>query len=271
MLNTTTEIHGGKQVRLVKAGTGNTVIMLHGYPENLQVFEKVVPELAKNHEVIAFDWPGMGYSEEWKGGATPLIMAKRLLTLIDEWHIDSAHLIAQDMGGQAALVFAALYPERIRSLVIMNSLVIADSETSWEIKWLRKFGINKLLLKYGGWLVFKRALFTFLPHGYTLNPDLCKNMWQAFSKPSVRQFIVRMCAGYEAQLKKLPEYYRQIKCPVYILWGEDDKHFPPVQAQQLQQYIPHAKLEVLKAASHWMVLTKSEEIIKKIEDFYTGL
>jgi pimeloyl-ACP methyl ester carboxylesterase len=272
MLETRIETTGGnKPVRLARLGAGSTVIMLHGYPENLQVFEKLATRLAKHYEVIAFDWPGMGYSEDRKGGATPLVMAKKLLALMDEWGIETADLVAQDMGGQPALVFAAEYPHRVRSVVVMNSLVAGDSETSWEIKWLRKFGINKLLLRHFGRLVFWRALFTFLPRGFALDPGLRRDMWQSFRRPGVRQYIVRMCAGYEAQLKRLPEYYARIKCPVFILWGEKDKHFPPVQAEKLQRHIPHAQMNIVEGADHWMVLTMPDLLTEKIERFFSTI
>jgi len=267
MLETHLEVHGGKKLRVARMGTGHPVVLLHGYPENLQVFDLLLPDLTTQREAIAFDWPGMGQSEEWNGGATPLIMAGRLLSLLDAWKIEKADLVAQDMGGQPALVFAALYPDRVRKLVIMNSLVMGERETSWEIRWLRQFGLNKLLLLYFGRLVFWRAVYTFLPHRSDLDQELERDLWDSFSNVAVRRFIVRMCAGYEAQLAKLPGYYSRIKCPVLLLWGGKDRHFPPIQADALQGCIPHAKLEVLKDATHWMVLQRTQDVSARITAF----
>jgi pimeloyl-ACP methyl ester carboxylesterase len=272
MLRTTTELHQqGKQLRVARLGEGEAVVLLHGYPDNLQVFSQLAPELARDKQVIAFDWPGMGRSDDWPGGATPLLMAKRLLHLLDAWQLDRVHLIGQDMGGQPALVFAAVYPERVRSVVVMNSLVNGDAATSWEIKWLRRFGANRLLFRYFPWLLFRRALRTFLPLGAGLNPALYNDMWSSFRQPAVRQFIVRMCAGYEGQLRRLPEWYRQIQCPVLILWAEKDKHFPPAQARWLQQQIPQAQLVVLPKAQHWMVLHQAAATAASIQSFYQTL
>ena len=65
------------------------------------------PRLADRRRVIAFDWPGMGQSDAWPGGATPMHLADRLLSLLDGWHIERADVASLDMGGQPALVFAA--------------------------------------------------------------------------------------------------------------------------------------------------------------------
>ncbi|MCB2377991.1 alpha/beta hydrolase [Hymenobacter sp. BT635] len=269
MLETTEEQpRPGKRLRVARLGQGEAVLLLHGYPDNLQVFSQLAPGLAPDKRVIAFDWPGMGDSDDWGGGATPLLVARRLLQLLDAWQLDKVHLVGQDMGGQPALVFAAVYPERVRSVVVMNSLVNGDADTSWEIKWLRRFGVNKLLLARFPWLVFQRARYTFLPRGVAIDAAVQRDMWRTFRQPAVRQFIVRMCAGYEGQLKRLPEWYRQITCPVLILWAEKDKHFPVSQARSLQQHIPHARLRILPGAGHWMVLHQAAETAAAIREFY---
>jgi pimeloyl-ACP methyl ester carboxylesterase len=269
MLNTRTETHNGDiPLRVAMAGEGECVIFLHGYPENLQVFSAIFPPLAGSHRVIAFDWPGMGYSAPWKGGLTPLLMAGRLAQLMQEWGIEKAHFIAQDMGAQPALLFAAKFPERVHSLVIMNALISDNAATSWEIDLLRKFRINRLLLRHFPGLVFFRAVQTFLPFRFRLPAALRAEMWRAFRQPAVRECIIRMCAGYDAQLKRLPEWYRDIRCPVLILWGEKDKHFPPRQADELAAILPHATLRIIKGGMHWMVLQKPDEVLRHIREFY---
>jgi pimeloyl-ACP methyl ester carboxylesterase len=272
LLDTTLEAHPAGQLRVARLGQGEAVVLLHGYPDNLHVFSELAPLLAADKQIIAFDWPGLGDSDEWPGGATPVVLAKRLLTLLDAWGLAKVHLVGQDMGGQPALVFAAAYPERVHSLVIMNSLVSGDEATSWEIKWLRRFGVNKLLLRHLPWLVYGRALHTFLPFGLPgLSAELRREQWRTFRRPAVREFVVRMCAGYEAQLPRLPERYRQVHCPTLILWGERDKHFPPSQARFLAKQIPHAEVAILPSATHWMVLAQAAEVAARIGAFYAAL
>ena len=272
LLDTTLEAHPAGQLRVARLGQGEVVVLLHGYPDNLHVFSELAPLLAADKQVIAFDWPGLGDSDEWPGGATPVVLAKRLLALLDAWNLPKVHLVGQDMGGQPALVFAAAYPERVHSLVIMNSLVSGDEATSWEIKWLRRFGVNKLLLRHLPRLVYWRALHTFLPFGWPgLSGPLWRELWRTFRRPAVREFVVRMCAGYEAQLPRLPERYRRVQCPMLILWGEKDKHFPPSQAHFLATQIPHAEVAVLPGATHWMVLAQAQEVAARLRAFYAAI
>jgi len=267
MLATSTETHGGRKLRVARLGSGPTVILLHGYPDNLQVWSELVPRLATRCEVIAFDWPGMGYSEAWTGGATPFDFARRLRTLMDDWNIEDATIIGHDMGGQPALAFAAEFAGRISQLVVMNSLVIWDEKTSWEIALLRKFGWNRVLLERMPRAVFFRAIRTFLPRGYKLSAELRSDLWESFQRPEVRKFVVRMCAGYQGTLPRLKQLYPTIGTPSLFLWAECDKHFPVAHARKLAEMVPGAKFEKISGAGHWMALNQAEDVSSRILRF----
>ncbi|PYU37470.1 MAG: hypothetical protein DMG54_33575 [Acidobacteria bacterium] len=158
MLETTMEMHRGRRLRVAQLGNGPPLILLHGYPDTLQVWSRLAPLLSAAHRVIAFDWPGMGQSEAWPGGATPYDMAERLRVLLNDWQLDKAIVLGMDMGGQPALAFAANHRQRVQSLIVMNSLVQWDEKTSWEINLLRRFGWNRFALRYLPGIVFGRAL-----------------------------------------------------------------------------------------------------------------
>ena len=267
MLATSFETHGGRELRVARLGSGRPVILLHGYPDNLQVWSELAPRLATRCEVIAFDWPGMGYSEAWAGGATPFDFARRLRALMDDWKIEKAAIVGHDMGGQPALAFAAENMERLSGLVVMNSLVMWDEKTSWEISLLRKFGWNRVLLERLPRAVFFRAIRTFLPRGYKLSEELRSDLWESFQRPEVRKFVVRMCAGYQGTLPRLKQLYPNIQTPSLFLWAERDKHFPVAHAERLAEIVPGAKLEIVPSAGHWMALNLAEEVSTHILRF----
>ncbi len=267
MLQTAMETHAGRKVRVARIGRGPAIILLHGYPDNLQIWSDLASRLAMQYEVFAFDWPGMGCSEAWPGGATPFDMAKRLLSLMDAWGVQRAVLVGHDMGGQPALACAAEHPERVSRLVVMNSLVIWDEKTSWEIALLRKFGWNRILLERLPRAVFFRAIRTFLPPTYKLSPELRSDLWDTFQRPEVRRFVVRMCAGYQGTLPRLKQLYPAIRPPSLFLWGGKDKHFPVAHAKTLAAMVPGARLEEISEAGHWMVLNLADEVSARILRF----
>jgi pimeloyl-ACP methyl ester carboxylesterase len=260
-------LSNGKQLRIARLGQGPPIVLLHGYPENLQVWSRLAPLLADRFEVIAFDWPGMGESDEWPGGATPQLLAKRLLTIFDELNLSRPTLLGMDMGGQPASAFAAMFPDRVERLIVMNSLVFGDEKTSWEIRWLRKFGFNRFALRTLPGIIFRRAERTFLPRGQRLSDRLRNDFWQSFQQSSVRRFVSKMCAGYQGTLDQLPALYETIRCPTLVLWAEHDKHFPLVQGTRLHQAIPGSTLCVVPNATHWMPLTHAQQVADAMQSF----
>ncbi len=273
LLTTTTEtvpVSGGRRLRVARVGSGPPLVLLHGYPDNLQIWCELAPRLADRFTVIAPDWPGMGYSEPWPGGATPFHMADRLLTLFDAWGFGRVAVAGIDMGGQPALAFAARYPGRVSRLVVMNSLVQWDEATSWEIRVLRRFGWNRLILRRLPTLVFRRAERTFLPRGIRLADDLRADLWGAFATSEVRSFISKMCSGYQGTLPRICELYPTITTRTLILWAGQDRHFPVAHAERLHKSIPGSQLQVIRDAEHWMPWYRAEEIATRIAAFLAG-
>src|SRR5262249_14220854 len=193
------------------------------------------------------------------------------LELMDSWAIERAGIVAMDMGAQPALAFGALHPERVGFLVAGNCLAFWDSATSWEIELLRKFRWNQLVLNRFPAAAFRRAEKTFLPRGFKLEPMLRADLWQSFKRKDVRRFIVRMCAGYQGTLPRLPELYGAVTCPTLILWADGDKHFPPAaHATRLHAAIPGAELKLVAGAEHWMALHLAPALAGEIHRFTAG-
>jgi pimeloyl-ACP methyl ester carboxylesterase len=257
----------GSRVRVARAGTPGAnppLVLLHGYPDNALIWSRLAPLLASHAEVIAFDWPGMGDSPAWAGGGTPRHQAERLLRLVDHWQLERVALVGMDMGGQPALAFAALHPRRISHLTVMNSLVIPDADTSWEIRLLRRYGWNRWLLRHLPGLVFRRAVRTSLPRGEPLPDELRDELWRCFSRPEVRASIAKMCAGYQGTLDQLPELYARVACPTLVLWGRNDVHFPPRHGEDLQRMIRGSQLVLLDGGHHWMAWHRAEAVAEAI-------
>src|SRR5262249_42860857 len=147
------------------------------------------------------------------------------------------------------------------------SLVQWDAATSREISVLRRFGWNRFVLRHLPKAVFRRALTTFLPSGDVLDAELRDDMWECFRKREVRDFIIRMCAGYQGTLPALAREYRTIQTPTLVLWGERERHFPVEHAKRLHAALPNARLSIVPGGTHWMPLSQPSEVASRIRSF----
>ena len=104
------------------------VVLLHGYLENMLVWEEFIPLLYKSVRVVTLDVPGHGISQvkgeihsmEW--------LADTLAAALDVLGITSATIVGHSMGGYIALAFAERHRERTDGVVLLHSTPYADSE-----------------------------------------------------------------------------------------------------------------------------------------------
>ncbi|MCC7540094.1 MAG: alpha/beta fold hydrolase [Deltaproteobacteria bacterium] len=243
------------------------VVMLHGYPETLQIWARVAPRLAARREVIAFDWPGLGRSAPVEGPADPDALAEHLRAVLDALGLARVDLVAADMGGPPALVFASRHPERVGTVVVTSSLLFGDEATSIEIAVMRRAGLADAAFRFAPGLVYARCKQSFLRDPSVLPEELDADFAAAFHQRSVRDRLAKMCAGYERALPSLPDRYWTLRRPVRLLWAEHDGHFPPAQAERLCALLPEARLVVVPGARHWMALSHAPEVAAHIERF----
>ncbi len=261
-----TEVVDG--VRVARLGSGPPVVLLHGYPETLQVWSRVAPALAaRGRAVVAFDWPGLGGSAAVDGPADPEALAGHLDRVLDALGIARADLVGADMGGPPALVLAARQPARVRSVSVLSSLLFGDEATSPEIRIMRRANLAGAAFSLAPRVVYAQCKRTFLSPGEALSPALDRDFSSAFFRPSVRARLARMCEDYERALPGLPSIYWHVERPVRLLWAEKSGHFPPAHGERLCAIVKDARMEVVPGARHWMALSRADEVAARLGGF----
>ncbi len=109
-------------------GEGSPIVLLHGYLENLKMWETFGNEFSKSYKIIAIDLPGHGHSKTYGEVHTMEFMAEKVVKVLDALQIEQAVLIGHSMGGYVTLALAELYPEKLKGFVLLNSSSLPDSE-----------------------------------------------------------------------------------------------------------------------------------------------
>lgn len=258
----------GGRLRVARLGAGEPIVLLHGYPDTLQIFARLAPRLAARHDVVALDWPGLGGSTAWPGPVDPAALAERLRAALDALGIARAAVFGHDMGAQPALALAAHHPDRVSRVIVSNALLFGDAPTSLAIAWMRRAGLAQVALRAAPGTVFDRCLATFLD-GERLPEAVEADLRAAWAQPRVRDTVAAMCAAYEAALPHLPELYWTVRAPVHAIWGAKDAHFPPEHAERLRAILPATRVDVLPAG-HWMAFTHADDVAAAVEAAWTS-
>ena len=109
-------------------GSGNPVVLLHGFLENLTMWDAFIPKLSKNNRIICIDLLGHGKTECLGYVHTMELMAEVVLAVLNHLKINKSTLIGHSMGGYVALAFAEKNPEKLNGLCLMNSTALPDTE-----------------------------------------------------------------------------------------------------------------------------------------------
>jgi microsomal epoxide hydrolase len=113
----------GVRFCLAEAGEGPPLVLLPGWPQSIHAWRHVVPRLAPHCRVVAVDPPGLGDSDPLPGPHDTDSVATWLRRLLGQLGLGPVRLVAHDIGTWIAYPFAALFPELVRAMVVMDAAV----------------------------------------------------------------------------------------------------------------------------------------------------
>lgn len=121
-------IYKNTTINYTDTGKGTAVVLLHGFLENLSMWDAFVPKLSKRNRIITIDLLGHGQTGSIGYIHTMEDMADAVHAVLQELRIRKVILVGHSMGGYVAMAFAELYPDMIKGIVLQNSSSRADTE-----------------------------------------------------------------------------------------------------------------------------------------------
>jgi pimeloyl-ACP methyl ester carboxylesterase len=122
----------GKKVWFSDSGSGNSVVLLHGYLESSEVWNGFGSELSKSFRVISVDLPGHGLSEVYGETHSMEMMAEVVKDILDFLEIKKTIIAGHSLGGYVTLAFLEFYPERLKGYCLFHSHPLPDSPEAIE-------------------------------------------------------------------------------------------------------------------------------------------
>ena len=111
----------GRHLAVRRAGTGPTIVLIHGMAGSLTTWDPVFDDLAKTCDVIAVDLPGHGGSSRMRGDYSLGSLASSVRDVLDALEVKSATIVGHSLGGGIAMQFMYQFPERCERLVLVSS------------------------------------------------------------------------------------------------------------------------------------------------------
>jgi 3-oxoadipate enol-lactonase len=221
------------------------IIFVHGFPFNKFMWNKQMEALNDNYRVIAYDVRGHGNSDSGNGDFSIELFAADLLNLMNALKIDKTILCGLSMGGYIALNIIENYPERFNALVLSDTNCIADSLEAQDKRMKAIGNINAYgAEKYADELIIN----LFAPDSFRTKVEEIASIREMIlntSRQSLCNTLLALARRKET-CTKLP----QIKVPVLIMVGKEDKITPPAAIRLMHEKIQNSLLYIIDHAGH---------------------
>lgn len=199
-----------------------TLVMVHGFGADKDHWTFYAPWMTRDYHLIAPDLPGFGENDRDRELPFDVTsQAQRLKDFIDALGIERPHLGGNSMGGWIALRFAIDYPDRLRTLTLMNNAGIVGANESELQKLAAGRDYNPLVLAN---LEDADRLIAFVVRKPTYVPARLKPVIYADALKH-RDLLDRIfwVIADEMEAKPLNEELGKVKVPTLIIWGRHDK------------------------------------------------
>ena len=127
------------QHHYIEQGEGFPLLLLHGNGEDVSYFAHQMEPFARHFRVIAVDTRGHGQTPRGEAPFTIRQFAEDLLAFMDRLAIEKAHILGFSDGGNIAMLFAMMHPERVEKL-ILDGANLDTSGVKWKIQFQIEIG-----------------------------------------------------------------------------------------------------------------------------------
>jgi pimeloyl-ACP methyl ester carboxylesterase len=269
----------GIKLHYVTDGSGELMLMLHGFPEFWYSWRHQIKEFSEDYKVVALDL--RGYNDSDKPAAPSAYVMSELLAdvkgSIEALGYGTCILVAHDWGGAIAWQFAYAYPDMVSKLIVMN--------LPHPAKFSEGLRTPQQLLK--SWYIFFFQI-PFLPEWYLAFNDYSAiassfTSWaidkNAFTKADIEAF--KDAAAKRGALTAMINYYRNIfqtgllnpqswgaiEMPTLMIWGENDAALGKELTYGTEAYVKDLTLKYIANCSHWVQQEQPKLVNQYMREF----
>jgi 3-oxoadipate enol-lactonase len=253
------EIHG-ISLHYEEYGKGNPIVLVHGLGGSILDWVMQIPFFSKMYRVIAVELRDHGESDKWTGPYDIRMFSDDVAEVVDKLELGKTIFFGVSMGGMIAMQIALDYPDKVKSLVLADTLAGVSEE-------YMKVGLEMFSMAQkmtGEELALATMEFNFTPKFIEARPDIVK---KAIEVSNARDPSSTFRAAEGLKEFDLKKRLKEIKVPTIIANGEDDKLISVNQAEYLKEHIKGAKLVVLKKGRHMAIIEMADEFNKAVLNF----
>lgn len=251
----------------VTDGPGAPLVLMHGFPDDRRLYDRMMPHLVGRRRVVRFDFLGWGESDKPAGYPyTATNQVGDIDAVVSSLPDEKVVLVAHDASGPPAIDWALKNPDRVEELVLLNTyyewtigirrphaIVLYSTPVLNAI--VRKLSMLRPDLEYR---LFHWQVGSFI-RDRKVRDELLPKLWDNFqvSRPAFWRHTSGMLgqlAARRLKARELPHFHR----PVRIIFGASDRTLNPRLAKRFARQFPNNQLHLIENSGHYVQVDEPE-------------
>lgn len=263
----------GERTRLRDTGGNKPVLILvHGLANSIEIWDRVMPRLARRFRVIAFDLPGFGAASRPDAIYDAAFFADQLLALMDTLGVPRAHLVGSSLGASVIVRLSDRALDRIDRAV----LAAPGGFGRRTHPLMRLPALPVIGYQLGKPTSFNNALTLKLAmhDPAQVTPALLELTNRYARVPgSHRSFVRTLQTGVGVfggkDRASVARIAARLDRPALVIWGRQDRVFPPAYAERATALLPQPRLCLIDRCGHYPHWEQPDVFAAAVEGFLT--
>ncbi len=263
----------GTKLRYIASGQGPALVLLHTLRTQLDMFQKVIPDLAKRFRIYAMDYPGHGYSDIPEATYSSEFFVTRVARFLDQLDIRDAVIVGESIGGSIALLLAARHNPRVRAVVAINPYDYDGGRGIRRSSVLANilFGLNNVpvlgstVTRLRLYPIVKRVLEGGVYRRGALPATLARELYRVGNRRGHYRALMSLVRHWDSWERARAEY-SSIDVPTLLIYGDHDWSRVG-ERESDRQIIAGAELRIIKDAGHFLSLDAPQEVVQAVVGF----
>ncbi len=249
----------GLKLRYFECCEGEPLILIHGLGDCIEGWTFQYDEFSKHFRVITLDLRGFGMSDVPESISVE-DFARDVKNLMDHLGIEKANLLGLSMGGVVCMEFYRQYPDRVKSLILANTLHKLPEAG-------RAMFEQRLKLLESSPDMTQIAEFIAEMSIHQDRPEL-KELVKTIIRKNNKEFYTKVTA--EIGKANYEELLPKIEVPTLVITAEFDITTPPALGREIASLIPNAEIKEVSNAAHLAKIENPEEFNLYVVEFLKG-
>jgi pimeloyl-ACP methyl ester carboxylesterase len=254
-------------------GEEPAIVLMHGFPDTLHLYDRLLPWLITSRRVVTFDFLGWGASDKPSG--YPYTAANQTLDLdavIEQLKLEHVVLVAHDASGPPAIDWALAHADQVAALVLLNTYYSAmptlrppEAILLFSTPLVRNVA-RAVSTAFDNWL-FKKLYWwqvgRFMREAADRKEFLPLLYQQFAAAPSAQPAFFRLNEDLLSTVRDRTKRIPQMKVfsrPVRIIFGASDPYLNVGVARRFHELFPKSELFLLPGAYHYVQIDEPEQV-----------